>query len=107
MLDRGPYGLDPFRTIVRVFAGDAFSPAAHAIGLDAYEQNAAAVDASKARLKKMYERHMNFAQSDRVNFHKVDSTSGSNDCVSEFPRCRFYQSPDPCYCAAKEKRIRM
>src|SRR5450631_1302427 len=98
MLDRGPRGLDPFRTVVRVFAGDAFSPAADAIGLDAYEQNTAAVDASKACFKKMHERHMNFAQSDRVNFHKLDFTSGSSDCGSEFARCRFYQSPDPGYC---------
>jgi len=35
------------------------------------KKNAAAVSASKARLKKLDERHLNFAESDRFNFHGV------------------------------------
>ncbi len=69
MLDRRPGGLRPFRAVIRVFPGDTLTPAAHAIGFHAHQQNAAAIDAPEARLKKMHERHLNFTQCYRFNFH--------------------------------------
>src|ERR1019366_7328128 len=69
MLDRGPRSFGPFRAVIRIFPGDAFAPPAHSIGLDAHQQDAAAVNPAKARFKKMHERHMNFTQRYRFDFH--------------------------------------
>ncbi len=69
MLDGWPRGLDPFGTVIRIFSGDALAPSADAIGLDIDQQNAAAVNAAKARFKEMNERHVKFAQRYRFDFH--------------------------------------
>ena len=60
VLDRRPGSLDPFGAIERILARDTFSPAAHSIRFNAHQQDASAVDSSKARLKKMDEWHVNF-----------------------------------------------
>ena len=78
MPDRRPGSLNPLRAIKRILPRDAFAPPAHAIGLDADQQNRPAINAPKARLKKMHEWHMNFTQSDGFNLHYV----------CEFSRCR-------------------
>src|ERR1019366_9665593 len=69
MLDRGPRGFGPFRAVIRIFPGHALAPAAHSIGLDTHQQDAPAVNAAKARFKKMHERHVNFTRSYRFDFH--------------------------------------
>src|SRR5579862_2918372 len=69
MFDRGPRGVDPFRTVERVLPGYALSPPRHPVALDIQQQYAAAVKTAEARLEKMDERHLNFTQSDAFNFH--------------------------------------
>src|ERR1700691_2785957 len=69
MLDRRPSRLSPLRTIKRIFRRHAFAPPVHPVGLNVNQQNAPAVDSSKARFEKMHERHVNFTKSNRFNFH--------------------------------------
>jgi len=69
MLDRRPGGLRPFRAVIRVFPGDTLTPAAHAIGFHAHQQNAAAIDAPEARLKKNARAAFEFHAVLRFNFH--------------------------------------
>src|SRR6267142_2126217 len=69
MLQRGPGGFDPFLAIERVFGRDAFSPPHHAIALGGEQEDAAAIDTAKARLKEMDERHLDFAQGNGFNLH--------------------------------------
>ena len=66
---------DPFAAVERIFAGDAFSPAVDAFAVRGEQQNAAAIGASKARLKKMDERHVNFAEGDGFNLHRSVSST--------------------------------
>src|SRR6266853_2859835 len=69
MLDGGPGRLDPFRAIKRIFGGDTLSPSNHSVALDGEQQDAAAIETAEARLKKMDERHLDFAQGNGFNFH--------------------------------------
>src|ERR1700720_4698858 len=69
LLDRRPRGFGPFRAVKRIFPGDALAPPAHSIDLDTHQQDAAAINAAKARFKKMHERHVNFTQRYRFDFH--------------------------------------
>src|SRR5258706_1646257 len=67
--DGWPLAFSPFRAVERIFPGDALAPSAHSISLDTDQQDAAAVNAAKARFKKMDERHVNFTQRYGFYFH--------------------------------------
>ena len=69
MFDRRPSGLGPFRAVIRIFPRNTLAPAPHSIGLDACQKDTAAINPAKARLKKMYERHVKFSQSYGFDFH--------------------------------------
>jgi hypothetical protein len=69
ILQRAPGAVDPFTAVKRILAGDALAPSVDALAVDRYQQNAAAVSTAEARLEKMDERHVNFAQGDGFNFH--------------------------------------
>ena len=69
LCDRRPGALDPFAAVEGIFADDAFAPTVDAFAMDGDEKNAAAVGATKARLEKVDERHLNFTESDGFNFH--------------------------------------
>ena len=57
-----PGGLDRFRTVVRIVAGDAFAPAGDAVDDGFYQHHAAFVDAVHAGLKGGDQFHGNFAK---------------------------------------------
>src|SRR5260370_14757244 len=78
LLDRRPRGFGPFRAVKRIFPGDALAPPAHSIDLDTHQQDAAAINAAKARFKKMHEWHVNFTQSYGFYFHDLV-------CVASIP----------------------
>jgi hypothetical protein len=69
VFDGGPGSLNPFRAIERIFAGNAFSPSNYSVALNGEQQNTAAIETAKARLKKMQERHPNFAEGNTFNLH--------------------------------------
>src|SRR5580692_10558397 len=71
MLDRRPRRFGPLRAVIRIFPGDALAPSANTIGINTYQEDATAVNASKARFKKMHERHVNFTKSDGFYFHDL------------------------------------
>src|SRR5258708_9379675 len=67
-----PGALDPFATVEGIFADHAFSPAVGALAVDGDQENAAAVGTAKARLEKVDERHVDFAERDGFNFHREE-----------------------------------
>src|SRR5450755_2298596 len=69
---RRPRAVDPFAAVEGVFANDALTPPVDALGMNRDQQNAAAVEPAKARLKEMDERQVNFAERDGFNLHKLD-----------------------------------
>src|ERR1700734_2522935 len=69
----GPDAVDPLTAVEGVFAGHAFSPALYALAVDRNQKNAAAISAAEAGLKKVDQRHLNFAECDGFNFHGVSS----------------------------------
>ena len=66
---RRPGALDPLAAVKGIFADHTFAPAVDAFAVDGDQQNAAAVGAAEARLEKVDERHLNFAECDGFNFH--------------------------------------
>jgi len=50
-------------------AGDTFSPPHYPVALGGEQQDSAAIETAKARLKKVDERHLDFAQGNAFNFH--------------------------------------
>ena len=68
LFDSWPGAFRPFGTVVRVFAGDRLGPAVPTVAVYGHQEDAAAVGAAEAGLKKMDERHANFAQRDGFDF---------------------------------------
>src|SRR5580765_3146599 len=66
-----PGAFDPLTAVEGIFAHDALAPSVDAFTVDGHQENAAAVGATKARLEKVDERHLNFTQSNGFNFHDL------------------------------------
>ena len=71
MLDDRPCGLDPLRAVKRIFPGDTLAPPINAVTMCGKQEDTTAVDAAKARLKKMDQRHLDLAQRDGFEFHRI------------------------------------
>ena len=68
--NRRPSAVNPFTAVKRILAGHAFAPSINSPAMSGDEKNAAAVSASETGLKKVDQRHANFAQSDGFDLHK-------------------------------------
>jgi hypothetical protein len=55
--------------VKRRLARGHFTPTGQAIGVNPHQNDAARGGAAKAGLKKIHERHLNFAKFDVVDFH--------------------------------------
>src|SRR5271166_808308 len=85
MLDGGPGRVQPFRAVIRILAGHTFAPTVDPVTVRGYQENTAAISSAKTRLKKMDERHVNFAECDGFEFHiKPINTEGAEE--SQRPR---------------------
>ena len=73
MFDRGPGAFRPFTVVERIFASNAFSPAIDAVAVGGQQKDSAAERALEARLEKVNERHLNFAEGDGCNFHQCQN----------------------------------
>ena len=67
--DGEPRGVDGLFQIKRVFAGHALAPGCEAFAVQCDQDDAASGGASEAGLKKLDQRHIDFAQSNGFNFH--------------------------------------
>src|SRR5215472_14922193 len=67
--DHVPGTLNVLFGIVRSFAGDALAPSFQPITIERNQQHATVVGTAEASLKKMDQRHLDFAKSDGFNFH--------------------------------------
>src|SRR5882724_12444060 len=66
-----PRRIDRFLTVERVFSRHAFAPSFRSICMNGEEKDAALRGAAKAGFKEMDQWHMNFAQRNSFNFHRV------------------------------------
>ena len=66
---RGPGAVDPLAAVVGIFSDDALTPAINALAMHSDEKDAAVVQTMEARLEKVDERHVDFAQRDGFDFH--------------------------------------
>ena len=69
VLGDDPGGVDLLVGEVGMLAGDALAPGGEAVGFDLDEEDAAAGGDAKAGLKRMRERHLDFAQVDGFDLH--------------------------------------
>ena len=80
MFNRGPGAFRPLAAVKRIFTGHALSPRIDAVAVNGQQKNSAAESALKARLEKIDERHLNFAEGDGFNFHSLKNDSSQLFC---------------------------
>src|ERR1700741_1300866 len=103
--DCGPRTFDPLAAVKGIFASHAFSPAVCSVTVGSEQQHAAAVRAPEARLEKMDERHMNLAERDSLNLHRLrklriyhgrrETRSKTRTSKAQIAEKRL----SPCFCA--------
>src|SRR5271166_179640 len=67
--DHVPRAVDVLLGIVRGFSGHALAPALETVAVQRHQKDPPIVRPPKARLKKMYERYLQFAKCNRFNLH--------------------------------------